>query len=85
MEQHNDFSKFFKELWTDLSKVPEQDFSCGKQIKEVNEVFQEIKIAAESVTQKNVEVAVPTEAAGLELAESLETNLEKWLPDTPDQ
>jgi hypothetical protein len=51
---------------------------------EFNEVYQEVKKAAEALNQKNTELAVPTEQAGLELAKKLETNIEKWLPDTRD-
>jgi hypothetical protein len=52
--------------------------------KEFNEVFQEIQKAAEALQGKNTEIAVRLEESGLELAKTLETNLEKWLPDTRD-
>ena len=35
--------------------------------------------------KKSVEIAVPLEQLGYERAEELKTNLEKWLPDTPDR
>lgn len=79
-----DWAKYFREKFTDLSKVPDQDFSDSKLAKEFNEVYQEIQKAAESLQDQNVEMAVPNEQAGLELAEKLETNLERWLPDTRD-
>jgi hypothetical protein len=79
-----DWAKFFKEKATDLSKVPNQDFSNSKLAEEFNEVFQEVQKAAEALQGKNKEVAVKAEQGGLELAKQLETNLEKWLPDTRD-
>ena len=35
-------------------------------------------------TQKKIELAVPHEQSGLENAQELVNNLERWLPDTPD-
>src|SRR5581483_10345300 len=61
-----------------------QDFSNSKLAQEFNEVFQEVQKAAEALQGKNKEVAVKAEEGGLELAKQLETNLEKWLPDTRD-
>jgi hypothetical protein len=36
------------------------------------------------MTQKNIELAVPHEQSGLENAQELVNNLERWLPDAPD-
>lgn len=83
-KEEEDWAKYFREKFTDLSKVPDQDFSNSNLAQEFNEVFQEIQKAAEELQDKNVEIAVANEEAGLELAEKLETNLEKWLPDTKD-
>ena len=79
------WGKFFEEKLTDFSKLPAQDFADGKLSKELNEVFQEIKLAAESLYGKKMELAVPHEQSGLENAKELEQNLERWLPDTPDR
>ncbi|MCZ7647493.1 MAG: hypothetical protein M5U26_19925 [Planctomycetota bacterium] len=83
-EEEKNWAKFFREAFTDLSKVPDQDFSNSGLAEEFNEVFQEIQKAAEALGQKNAEIAVRNEEAGLELAKNLETNLEKWLPDAKD-
>ncbi len=79
------WAKFFEEKLTDFSKLPQQDFSDGKMGKELNEVFQEIKKAAESLYAQKTELAVPAEQSGLENAKELEQNLERWLPDSPDR
>ena len=78
------WSKFFEEKLTDFSKLPLQDFADGSIAKEINEVFQEVQLAAKSLYEKKVELAVPQEQSGLENAEQLVNNLERWMPDTPD-
>jgi hypothetical protein len=42
-------------------------------------------MAADALTQKSVEIAVPLEQLGAEMAQEMTTNIEKWLPDTPDR
>jgi hypothetical protein len=81
----DDWAKFMKELQTDLSKLPEQDFANASSLKEAVEVQVELKMAADALTKKSVEIAVPLEQLGYERAEELVTNIEKWLPDTPDR
>ena len=75
---------FFQEKLTDLSKLPLQDFADGKLVSDMNEVYQEVQQAATAAYQKRVEIAVAGETAGLEKAEEIEQNLERWLPNTPD-
>ena len=75
---------FFQEKLTDLSKLPLQDFADGKLVSDMNEVYQEVQAAATAAYQKRTEMAVQGETAGLEKAEQIEQNLERWLPNTPD-
>lgn len=77
-------ASYFQEKLTDLSKLPLQDFADGKLVKDMNEVYQEVQAASTALYQKRVEIAVPAEQAGLEKAAELEQNLERWLPNTPD-
>ncbi|MCC6125227.1 MAG: hypothetical protein IT426_09715 [Pirellulales bacterium] len=81
----DDWAKFMKELQTDLSKLPEQDFANASALKEAVEVQVELKMAADALTKKSVDIAVPLEQLGYERAEELVTNIEKWLPDSPDR
>ena len=74
-----------KELQTDLSKLPEQDFANAVMAKELNEIQTELKMAADALTKKSADIAVPLEQLGAEMAEEIKTNMEKWLPDTPDR
>jgi hypothetical protein len=77
-------ASFFQEKLTDLSKLPLQDFGDGKIVSDMNEVYQEVQKASEALYQKRSEIAVPAEQAGLEKAAEIEQNLERWLPNTPD-
>ena len=79
------WAKYFQELATDLSKLPPQDFSLATQAQEFNEIYTDVQKAADAANQKAVELAVPLEQSGLELAQSLETNIEKWLAESPDR
>jgi len=75
---------YFQNKLTDLSKLPLQDFADGKLVSDMNEVYQEVQAASTALYQKRAEIAVPYEQAGLEKAAQIEQNLERWLPNTPD-
>ncbi len=75
---------YFQEKLTDLSKLPLQDFGDGKLVGDMNEVYQEVTPAAQALYQKRVEIAVPYEQSAWEKASEIEQNLERWLPNTPD-
>jgi len=84
LDTEKKWTEFFQEAATDLSKLPPQDHSLATQAKEFLEVYSEVQQAIEAAEREAVELAVPHEQAGLELAESIETNLEKWLMETRD-
>jgi hypothetical protein len=81
----DDWAKFMKDLHSDLSKLPEQDFANASMAKELAEIQTELKMAEDALLKKSVDIAVPLEQLGYEMAEELKTNIEKWLPDTPDR
>jgi len=81
----DDWARFLKDLHSDLSKLPEQDFANPSLLSELNEIQTEIKMAEDALTRKTADIAVPLEQLGAEMAEELLTNMEKWLPDTPDR
>jgi len=85
MAIEDDWSKFMKEAHSDLSKLPEQDFSNPTLLKELLEIYSEVEMAKDALSKKSVEIAVSVEEAGAELAESLTTHIEKWLLDEPDR
>lgn len=82
--QESELSRFLEDLKDDLSKIQDQDFSNSTVLKELIEAFSEVELAANALTKKRVELAVPLEQSGLELAKGLTENIEKWLPDERD-
>jgi hypothetical protein len=78
------WGKLLQEKATDLSKVPPQDFSVAGLVKELNEATSEVKLAADALDRKAVEMAIPHEESGLELAKAITENIERWLADAPD-
>ncbi|MBI4617224.1 MAG: hypothetical protein HY720_26665 [Planctomycetes bacterium] len=83
-EEEGKWAKFFQEAVKDLSKLYPQDFSNSSLAKEFVEAYGQVELAADALEKKNVEIAVPAEQAGLELAEEITSNLERWLSDEPD-
>ncbi len=81
----DDWSRFMAEAHADLSKLPEQDFANPSLMQELVEIQNELKMAADALTKKTADIAVPLEQLGAEMAEEMTTNIEKWLPDTPDR
>lgn len=81
----DDWTRFMKDLQSDFSKLPEQDFANASLAKELTEIQTEIKMAEGALTAKTVDIAVPLEQLGYEMAENMTTNLERWLPDSPDR
>ncbi len=82
--QESELARFLEDLKDDLSKVPDQDLANSSVLKELIRAYADVELAADALTRKIVELAVPKEQSGLELAEKLEENLEKWLPDVRD-
>jgi hypothetical protein len=78
------WGKFFQEKTTDLSRLSPQDQTNGTSSKELNAISSEIKAAAEKLDKKATELAIPLEEGGLELAKSIESNIEKFLAGAPD-
>ncbi len=49
----DDWAKFMKELHSDLSKLPEQDFANSTMLKESVEIQTELKMAEDALFEKN--------------------------------
>ncbi|HUU31206.1 MAG TPA: hypothetical protein VMY69_03805, partial [Phycisphaerae bacterium] len=76
---------FLTETIADFSKIPALDASNPTLLKELIEVKTDVEMAAGALARKAVEIAVPLEELGMEGAEEIVENLERWLPDTPDR
>ena len=81
----DEWSRFMKDKHSDLSKLPEQDFSNPSLLQELVEVQTQLKMAEDALTKKSADIAVPLEQLGAEMAKEITSNIEKWLPDTPDR
>ena len=79
------WEKFLNEAVTDFSKLAQQDFSNPALLKELMAVKSDVTMAKDALKKKATEIATAIEDNGIENAESLTTNLEKWLPDEPDR
>ena len=79
------WSNFLKDTFSDFSKLPEQDFSNPSLLQELVQTQSEVQMAKDALKAKSSELATALEDAGLELAESMTTHIEKWLPDVPDR
>ena len=79
------WDKFLTEAIADFSKVPEVDASNPSLCRELIEVKTDVEMAADALAKKAMDVVVPLEELGLEAAEEIVENLERWLPDTPDR
>lgn len=83
--EEENWGKVLKDLSEDFSKLHPQDFSDSFVARELLEAFSEVELAADALERKVVEIAVPFEQSGLELAEEITENLERWLADVPDK
>lgn len=79
-----EWGEILKSLADDYHKLQPQDFSDSTLSDEFVELYSEIEQATEALDQKAFEIAVPHEQTGLELAESITANLERWLADQAD-
>lgn len=82
--REQDFATFFQAAFNDLSKLQNQDFSNSTMADELVEMIEELQKAGAALEKKHVEIATVNEALLGEQAESIETNLERWLADAKD-
>jgi hypothetical protein len=80
-----DLHRFLDDAQTRLDKLQAQDFSVAVALAELASIRADVTMAEEALEQLATEIATAAEASAAENAESLATNLEKWLPDTPDR
>ncbi|MCD6304439.1 MAG: hypothetical protein J7M21_05700, partial [Planctomycetes bacterium] len=79
------WEKFMNESFADFSKLVEQDFSNPAMLKELIAVKSDVTMAKDALTKKAAEVATAAEDGALGGGEEFKSNIEKWLPDTPDR
>lgn len=79
------WEKFLNEAFADFSKLAQQDFANPSLLKELLSIQADVTMARDALKNKAVEIATALESNGIENAESLTANIEKWLPDKPDR
>lgn len=76
---------FMEQKLSDFSKNAEQDMSNPALLKELMAVYSEVTMAKDALNAKTTQIAVAAEEMGLENAKELSSNIEKWLPNSPDR
>jgi len=84
-QQQDKMDAFMKAKISDFSTLGEQDMSNGSLLKDLMSVATEVTMAKDALKQQSVEIAVPAEENGLEGAQEISTNIEKWLANAPDR
>jgi hypothetical protein len=74
-----------EEKVSDFSKLAEQDMANASMLKDAMQVHSEVNLAKDALKAKAVELAVPAEESGMELAQELASNMEKKLSAKPDR
>ncbi len=82
--KEQEYAKFFQAAFNDLSKVANQDFSNSTMADELVEMIEELQKAGAALEKKHIEIATVNEELLGEQAESITTNLERWLADAKD-
>ena len=85
LQQQDKLDAFMQSKVSDFSKLAEQDMSNASMVKDATSIMTEVTMAKDALKQQSMEIAVAAEDGGLESAQSLETNIEKWLSNAPDR
>ena len=82
--KEQEYAKFFRAAFNDLSKVKSQDFSNSTMADELVEMIEELQKAGAALERKHIEIATVAEELIGEQSETISANLERWLSDTKD-
>lgn len=78
------WAELFTDSVKDIAKLTEQGFADRTIANDYKEMVEQIEAASLNLNPKLIEMAVPREQSGRELAESLAEDMEMWLPNSPD-
>lgn len=78
------WAEIFTDSVRDIAKLTEQGFADTTIANDYKEMVEQIEAASLNLTPELIELAVPREQAGRELAESLVEEMEMWIPNSPD-
>ncbi len=83
--RHDDAAQFLEDLIDQARALPKQDFDTEAILQELISIQTDVTMAENALAKDAVKVAAGLEANALAKAENLESELEKWLADTPDR
>lgn len=78
------WAEVFADSVKDIDQLTEQGFADRSIANDYKEMVEQIEAASLNLTPELVQLAVPREQSGRELAESLVEEMEMWLPNSPD-
>lgn len=78
------WAEIFTASVQDITKLTEQGFADATIANDYKEMIEQIEAASLNLTPDLIELAVPREQSGRELAEALVEEMEMWLPSNPD-
>jgi hypothetical protein len=68
----------------DIEKLTEQGFADRSIANDYKDMVEQIEAASLNLTPQLIQLAVPREQSGREMAEALVEEMEMWLPNSPD-
>ncbi|MCD6407427.1 hypothetical protein J7L87_00045, partial [bacterium] len=84
LEMQQKWSSLFQKMVKDLDKLAKQTEGKFTLADEFVEMLSHVQKAEESLKKKNIHLFIDESQIGLELAEEITSNLERWLAETPD-
>ena len=84
VESEQKWAELFQKMVDDLHKIGQQTKGKFTLADELVEMISHIESSAENLKKKAITMAISESQIGLELAEEIISNLEKWLAETPD-
>ncbi len=83
-ESEQKWAELFQKMVNDLHKIGQQTKGKFTLADEVVEMTSHIESSAANLKKKAITMAISESQIGLELAEEITSNLEKWLAESPD-
>jgi hypothetical protein len=76
--------ELFQKMVDDLNKMGTQTKGKFTLAEELVEMLSHLQLSNENLNKKAIHLAIPESQTGLELAEEITSNLERWLSEYPD-
>lgn len=83
-KKEEDWAEYFKDAANWLRSSPMVEDTESGLREELLEIYSEIEMLPQELRKEKVKIEVSLENAGVELAEEMTANLEKWLAEQPD-